>query len=729
MIASIILAVSISSSCITNFMTLPTWMPTSVSSADTFGSADHATASHRVTSNTLAAVEALFDAYYERVYFKSAAGVNDRMWNVREYGPRDFAHMSFTNGTTYVDPLFNYRNGNRTVPDTRRLIEFPLIMSLASYLESLVESVSWMIERNNWGDSRNEDSFWSSSATGTYRLPHAYEWSSSPPPKQSFENRCIPILSYAPDPYLNRYNRSYNYSLYPLPRMYEKADVQYYNNVIQRLLPSLERHSKFTELIDTTFGGSSENGMADRSRRLNPDEHVDSVWNTNSTLIATECRVLAMLDRTYDFPTYKQDNYITNTTKSATTTADYFYYGLITGLSITFTGGASGTFTCDEFTDSDLEFDMSIVSTNVDTECFQIIDSTKDRARFGGTSTSISQSCHTFNRAGSIARISDLFGAVALNENYLGIVDVNLTCLELNRILSICITAADRSNYTLSGYVIFKPELLEGSSFYIYQNIGISRSCKSSWTHPPTLQDAVKILPATLPCGSAFLSGRVNQSTASFLGWICRYWNSDCTSGNIESDVTYGNSISGVSTVDAHTRISNISLSDNNSLRNAYVSSRIENRRKVFELMSEACPDWQNVTHLSSFNEGFISSDHAGERVVINGGSFVFNISLDGYSPGSIDNFVAEIEEVEDGDSIIGRAMKIKRLGYTSGGVVRWFDDSADIRYSISFSVNDEGYGYSLSDSAADMNAVSIDSCSIPMVTTDWNWKALKMSN
>lgn len=100
--------------------------PPSVSSTHTFGSPDHTNASHRIRKEDLAAVETIFEAYHERVFFGSEGLSNN--WNYLEWGPeattesklRDVS-FDFDHGGDELG--FWYYPTNRAMPGTMRFTE------------------------------------------------------------------------------------------------------------------------------------------------------------------------------------------------------------------------------------------------------------------------------------------------------------------------------------------------------------------------------------------------------------------------------------------------------------------------------------------------------------------------------------------------------------------------------------------------------------------------------
>lgn len=160
--AGAVFALSISSEKIDTFMHLPEWLPTSVDAEHTFGSDDRTNASHRVTDDTLAAVESVFDAYHERVFFASEGRSND--WDTAVYGPRPYElrELWFTNTLERSTNVFVYSTWTnewpRATPDSRRLLEFDNLFGLAPWIPPLFTrrtGAPWLDKGDTWGRSRD----------------------------------------------------------------------------------------------------------------------------------------------------------------------------------------------------------------------------------------------------------------------------------------------------------------------------------------------------------------------------------------------------------------------------------------------------------------------------------------------------------------------------------------------------------------------------------------------
>lgn len=145
----LLLALAITSRSVGSFIAIPEWMPMAVDSTHSIGSDDHVVP-FRLSSEDQAAVEAIFDAYYERAFFFSDSCVPTNheafLWT-RDFGPRpvreisDMSYLWVTNCGLSQEArdgdnrVFQYSwttntfHGydtllQRSVPDSRRMIEF-----------------------------------------------------------------------------------------------------------------------------------------------------------------------------------------------------------------------------------------------------------------------------------------------------------------------------------------------------------------------------------------------------------------------------------------------------------------------------------------------------------------------------------------------------------------------------------------------------------------------------
>ena len=144
----LLLALAITSRSIGSFIATPEWMPMAVDSTHSIGSDDHVV-SFRLSSEDQAAVEAIFDAYYERAFCFSdscaPSNLEAFVWT-RDFGPRpvreisDMSYLWVTNcglsqeardgdnrvfQYSWTTNTFHgyYTLLQRSVPDSRRMIE------------------------------------------------------------------------------------------------------------------------------------------------------------------------------------------------------------------------------------------------------------------------------------------------------------------------------------------------------------------------------------------------------------------------------------------------------------------------------------------------------------------------------------------------------------------------------------------------------------------------------
>lgn len=187
-ILSLLLALSISSEKIDTFMHLPDWFPTAVGSEHTFGSADHLNATHRTTLDTLAAVESVFDAYHERVFYASDSFAPD--WDRGIYGPKPAEGLQtvwFTNTLVSAPGCFVYSSWTnswpRAAPESRRLLEFANVFALAKWLPDLFgmrTGTPWLDKGETWGTDRTV-MFASSWGPGKKSVPDDVPWTEARP--------------------------------------------------------------------------------------------------------------------------------------------------------------------------------------------------------------------------------------------------------------------------------------------------------------------------------------------------------------------------------------------------------------------------------------------------------------------------------------------------------------------------------------------------------------------
>ncbi len=100
------------------FFTLPGWMPSSVDAEHTPGT--KSAEFRRVDPETLAAANAVFEGWFERVYFGSQGDTND--WDAACLGGLDPKSFDFSVGA-WFDPAFSWCAPNAWTPTTNRVVE------------------------------------------------------------------------------------------------------------------------------------------------------------------------------------------------------------------------------------------------------------------------------------------------------------------------------------------------------------------------------------------------------------------------------------------------------------------------------------------------------------------------------------------------------------------------------------------------------------------------------
>lgn len=179
----LVASASLSSQRIGTFFTFPEWMPNEVSSDLTPGSPGATNMTQRITSDTLAAVNACFEAFCERSYYFSEGDIDS--WSDKVYGPFDRANFWFRPG-----PAFDY--GTNRVVNTARFVETDNLIGLASSISrsQTLESKT-IVRRPSWNDGSSPETrrYWSGTAIGdflsaqniTYDLPDYTSWTEDDP--------------------------------------------------------------------------------------------------------------------------------------------------------------------------------------------------------------------------------------------------------------------------------------------------------------------------------------------------------------------------------------------------------------------------------------------------------------------------------------------------------------------------------------------------------------------
>jgi len=726
MILALLLSVSIASEKTDTFMTIPQWMPSSVASSDTFGSSDHASASHRISSNTLAAVESIFDAYYERAYFMSASGINDRSWNTGIYGANDFRHMSFSAGANVA--IMNYRNGERVFPYTRRIVDWDWIDKFTGMSDNeraitkLIDYDNRVLSRDNW--NLVDLVYWSSSRMPYARLPPEYEWSHNVPSTNVFAS-CRPILAYAIDTslHINGLYRD-NTEKYPVPYLFKMADYNYYIKRIKEEIPELKIETTVIDLMNDSFGGNAESGFMDKSRRLKPDDYVNENTVTNSSILATASRALAMMDRTYVLPHLDNTISISNTTKSAIGRLNAYMSGSMncTGLSIPYRS-SSGTFTCLPVRDSDMSIDKT-ESTNITTTTYQVApDARRDRGRFNGSSTSISTTDPVSAAGYYVALPITFFLGSRVHSSLIGTNNASIYVYGNGADGAVVsLVKADSSQELIDSLMHEIPAWsLDGT---IYSGYEIEKRSSSSITQIINDNISKGIIKDAIPCGSAHDTSRIVNSYASFLCFACEYVHrSGYDAIRYDQEVNYLSvlpySIYYQSTFNSMT--GGMIYSKDRFRTVNYVNARNYSRQKIIDEIGLINQNWLSPGNICSVSTSMVDDRQRGNYIYIRGGTFSLNVNIDGYS----EDLVVEVTEYFDN-------AEINRIGHVSdGGNITWFDSDSSIVISVDIvSFNDEGIGFQINrEEYPDDQAVSMDAVACPLVTTDWNWKSLKMSN
>lgn len=171
-------AADLSSPSVGEFFDLPAWMPRTISADLQFGSASASNVTHRVDTNALANLYALFDSVCERTYHSLSLSIND--WDVTEYGPTTSGHTFWMRR----DPRFAnygcYEPFSNRVVTTRRLVEYQNFKSLLSAFEKNPEVFLYLI-RPKWPGSSVVE--WSSTAFDRIfdaTMFPQFEWTNTP---------------------------------------------------------------------------------------------------------------------------------------------------------------------------------------------------------------------------------------------------------------------------------------------------------------------------------------------------------------------------------------------------------------------------------------------------------------------------------------------------------------------------------------------------------------------
>lgn len=181
--ALLILAdITLSSPQIGTFFTLAEWMPGEVQAERTYGDPSATNASRRIDSTSLAAVNACFEAFFERSYYFSEGNVDSWPTN---YGPTALNKFLFTPG-----PAFDYGGDTNRVITTARYTETDNLIDLAHTLSAAELEDATVVRRPSWDDGSSEETrrFWSGAAIGdmlstnsiAFAFPDYNTWTANP---------------------------------------------------------------------------------------------------------------------------------------------------------------------------------------------------------------------------------------------------------------------------------------------------------------------------------------------------------------------------------------------------------------------------------------------------------------------------------------------------------------------------------------------------------------------
>ena len=263
---------------------------------DTFGSPDRTNGSHRVTGKTRAAIETLFEAFYERAFFSSEGLSNN--WNEAEFGPqaltvRDLANVSFdeTNGGDRIS--FRYLPRERIMPETHRLVETMTNLPNAypTMLKDLIEKPQPLLNRGDTWKSSDRKLWWLCSGFQFSKPPTSFDWSWKWP-----KNNVATLQSLVP---INAFGSYSGAKGWPCDdRMHQSIAVRewldpVHDPLIQRNEDrdrafSLPGHdhvygdyqfitNSATEEMALLYGNQTNAVYGEFTRRLVPDEYIESV--------------------------------------------------------------------------------------------------------------------------------------------------------------------------------------------------------------------------------------------------------------------------------------------------------------------------------------------------------------------------------------------------------------------------------------------------------------------
>ena len=173
--ATLILAATISTQSNRNFMRTPEWVPEAVGEDDTYGTAEHIAnpEARRFGAKDLAAISAIFDAFYERAYWGSVGPSNN--WteaaddytgiNVFKVGRNfDFFYKGFVCTNDDGTVIGDTNATGLVMTDTRRFVEYNNLWTFftRAYNNFLANDGTPLLERSTW-ETENRRQCWSCS--------------------------------------------------------------------------------------------------------------------------------------------------------------------------------------------------------------------------------------------------------------------------------------------------------------------------------------------------------------------------------------------------------------------------------------------------------------------------------------------------------------------------------------------------------------------------------------
>lgn len=302
-------ATDIYSTKIDTFQRVPEWFPKAADRWHTFGSDGHTNGIHWTTLGTLAAVESVFDAYHERAFYASEGRSNT--WDEAVYGPRlsqaDPPQLWFTNTLDRIPTCFVYQSWTndeyavsnafcRGTPESRRLVEFDNIFSLAKWIPSLIARTPgrpYLDKGDTWGRQR-DIMFGSSWGPCTTELP-AFDWTDGERLDFDPTTNCVPLCYCARDTVFNPHSttnsflwdvmRDLDRGFNALYRIEGGPEVAYYPVRTNGYLAAWEgvgEEQTVPGIITNLFPHAGpEIGLTRLTRRLVPDDYEAAHYKTS----------------------------------------------------------------------------------------------------------------------------------------------------------------------------------------------------------------------------------------------------------------------------------------------------------------------------------------------------------------------------------------------------------------------------------------------------------------